>query len=81
MKKRALLLIPLLTILFAGCRSASAVVITEIPTQEATATLSLVVSKVPDRPDYCLECHTDKEQLTVLAKPVETVESESKGVG
>ncbi len=32
-------------------------------------------------PDYCVECHTDKEQLIASAKPEEVVESESSGAG
>jgi hypothetical protein len=31
--------------------------------------------------DYCLECHTDKEQLIDTAKPEVVLESESEGVG
>ena len=31
--------------------------------------------------DYCISCHTDKEQLISTAKPVEESESESTGAG
>jgi hypothetical protein len=31
--------------------------------------------------DYCVSCHTDKEQLVSTAKPVLEAEAESSGVG
>lgn len=40
------------------------------PTAEPTAVV-----------DYCLDCHTDQEQLTNTADPVVEMEGESKGVG
>lgn len=47
-----------------------------LPTAEPVAT----ATEAPPA-DYCLDCHTDKERLMVLAKPEETSESESSGVG
>lgn len=49
-----------------------------LPTEEPT----LVPTSVPTEVvDYCVDCHTDKEQLISTAKPVEEAESESSGVG
>ena len=45
--------------------------------QEETTVAALPTEQV----DYCLECHTDKETLTALAKPEEKAEAESEGVG
>lgn len=55
---------------------------TATPTQEPTATPTL--EPTPTEvvvADYCVECHTDKEQLIATAKEEEPAESESKGVG
>jgi len=40
-----------------------------------------VVALPTEQVDYCLECHTDKEALTALAKPEIKAEAESEGVG
>jgi hypothetical protein len=47
---------------------------TAFPTETALAVL-------PAMTDYCLECHTDQDKLTALAKPEVETEDESKGVG
>ncbi len=53
------------------------------PGDEPTATL---VAPTPfpvptEFVDYCLDCHSNQEQLVALAKPEVETESESKGVG
>jgi hypothetical protein len=47
---------------------------TPTDTPEPTPTEIVVV-------DYCIECHTDKDQLILTAKIEEEVEEESEGVG
>lgn len=46
------------------------------PTVKPTVTLEVIANV-----DYCVSCHTDKEQLISTAKPEETAEEESSGVG
>jgi len=64
---------------------APAVVATEptaTPTQEPTATPTLEPTPTEVAvADYCVDCHTDKEQLIATAKEEKPAESESKGVG
>lgn len=55
---------------------------TATPTQEPTATPTLEPTPTEEVvADYCVECHTDKEELIATAKEEEPAESESKGVG
>jgi hypothetical protein len=49
---------------------------TATETQEPTSTPTEVVVV-----DFCVECHTDKDQLILTAKVEPEVESESEGVG
>jgi hypothetical protein len=52
------------------------------PTALPTEVPTLVPTPVPTEVvDYCVDCHTDKEQLISTAKPVVEAESESSGVG
>jgi hypothetical protein len=50
---------------------------TEAPTEAPLETEVAVVEQV----DYCLECHTDKDQLIDTAAPEEEVVEESEGAG
>jgi hypothetical protein len=81
MKIGKVLLLALMLFL-AGCQAATPEPIptnTTIPptsTLEPTATVEVVANV-----DYCVDCHTDKEQLISTAKPEETAEEESSGVG
>ncbi len=74
------ILVAILALLLAGCQKAATEepvpTVTEAPpTAEPTEEAVVEV-------DYCLSCHTDKEQLVATAKPEEeAAESESKGVG
>ena len=68
----------LLLFLLVGCQTATpeepVSTKTAAPTTESTMEPAIEV-------DYCISCHTDKEQLINTAKPEEVVEEESKGVG
>ena len=66
----------------AGCQAA---IPEPVPTNTAVSpepepTVEPTVEVVVEE-DYCVSCHTDKEQLISVAKPVEEKESESSGVG
>ncbi len=56
---------------------------TVLPTEEPAPTLAAPTPApaATEFVDYCLDCHSDKEQLVALAKPEVETESESKGVG
>lgn len=81
MKKGNILLLACMLFL-AGCQAATPEAVptqTAMPptsTVEPTATVEMVVPV-----DYCVDCHTDKEQLISSAKPEEVAETESSGVG
>ncbi|MEW6030699.1 MAG: hypothetical protein ACOYZ8_03470 [Chloroflexota bacterium] len=49
------------------------------PTGETVAPSSETPEPVAE--NYCLSCHTDKEELIETAKPEEVVEAESSGTG
>jgi hypothetical protein len=74
--------IPCLFIL-AGCATSTPEPTPEPePTALPTEAPTLVPTPEPTEVvDYCVECHTDKEQLISTAKPVVEAESESSGVG
>ncbi len=61
----------------AGCVSAKA----EVPPTTETSADTESASTTQPEADECLACHTDKQRLIDTAKPEETAESESKGVG
>ena len=83
MRKLVLYLSMLCLLFLAGCATA-----TPEPTPEPepspipSETPTVVPTPVPtEAVDYCVGCHTDKEQLISTAKPVVEAESESSGVG
>jgi hypothetical protein len=83
MRKLIIILsIPCLLIL-AGCTASTpAPTLEPEPTALPTEVPTLVPTPVPTEVvDYCVDCHTDKEQLISTAKPVVEAESESSGVG
>lgn len=49
--------------------------------QPTPAEVFPVSQKIEAPENYCVSCHTDKEQLIAAAKPEEMVEAESSGAG
>lgn len=83
MRKLFFLAGTLCLIYLTGCNTAT-------PTPEPTAVPTKTAEPAPtpepvveptELVDYCVSCHTDKEQLISTAKPVLETESESSGVG
>lgn len=84
MRNRLIVLAMLAPLFLFGCQTAEKIEtgVTEIPT-EAEVAAQVITPATPLAPatDYCLECHTEQEKLTTLAKPEVKAEGESKGVG
>lgn len=80
--KKGRFLVFAFVLLLVGCQAATPepvptnTAIPPTPKVEPTATVEVVVNV-----DYCVDCHTDKEQLISTAKPEEVAEEESSGVG
>lgn len=80
MRKIITFVLASMLLFLAGCQTATPepvptnTVVPPTPTVEPTVEVVVEV-------DYCVSCHTDKEQLISVAKPVEEKESESSGVG
>ena len=91
MKKFLMILFVLLFLGLAACQPAAvetpaaeaqAADVEAAPEEETTPpTVDQVVALAESPVDYCLECHTDKEQLVALAKEEDSHEEESEGVG
>ena len=56
---------------------------TEEPVEEETPVNEAAAqeAEVAQEPNYCLDCHADKDQLIATAKAEEVVETESEGAG
>lgn len=81
MKKKSIWFgLGLLALLLAGCSQAPTVASTSVQPQEPTPTAAPTATAAA-AVNYCVECHTDKDQLIQTAKPEVKVESESEGVG
>ncbi len=85
-----LLLVLVVAVLLAGCGTAVAIPPPQVIAQtdlEPTASLSTPTTQpaatleLPPEPDYCLDCHIDKQQLIDTADPVAEVASENEGEG
>ena len=82
--RRLFFLMCMLCLLYlTGCTTSTPVpeptpVPTSIPTKISEPTLA---PEPTEMVDYCVSCHTDKEQLISTAKPVIEAEGESSGVG
>ena len=80
MRKLPIFFSLLCLIIVAGCNSATATPEpTLVPVKEPTSTPEPEPTEVVEVVDYCVDCHTDKEQLVAVANPI--LESESSGVG
>ena len=82
--RKLLFLMSMLCLLYlTGCNTATPA---PEPTTVATKTSEPAPTPEPtmeptEMVDYCVSCHTDKEQLISTAKPVVEAEAESSGVG
>ncbi len=83
MRKTLLGVLLLVFTLLVGCQTASPEPVQ--PSSEPAPTIEPSPTPEPTeviiQPDYCVECHTDKEKLIASARPEEVVESESSGAG
>ena len=83
--KLKLILTGLAGLALAGCANTDQVAPVAPTAQLATAIAEVTALPPTSAPtaavDYCLECHTDQEQLITTADPVVEMEGESKGVG
>ena len=77
MRKFLVIFILLVSFWLAGCKAATPAPVA-VPTDMPSA---IPASPTVEAVNYCVSCHTDKEQLISTAKPIEAAESESKGVG
>ena len=80
--RRLFVLLSLFYLFFlAGCNTATPVPTPE-PTQPPTEAPTTVPTIEPTKiVDYCVDCHTNKEELIANVKPEAMVESESSGAG
>lgn len=89
MKKVMVVIVALFFLLLSGCQSAATVApgeeaqaqVGETEETEIALPTATALAALPAPTDYCLECHTDQEKLTSLAKPEVAHDAESKGVG
>ena len=65
--------------LLTGCQGATPE--EPVPTDTVVAPTAEPMEEPVVEENFCLSCHTDKEQLIATAKPEEVVEEESSGVG
>ena len=68
-----------LALLLAACAKAPAP--TAAPTAPTAPPVAVVQPTATASVDYCLQCHTDKDQLIQTAKPEEEAIIESEGTG
>lgn len=68
-----------LLLLLTGCQEATPE--ESVPTETAVAPTARPTEEPVVEENYCISCHTDKEQLIATAKSEEVVEEESSGVG
>jgi hypothetical protein len=83
MRRYLAVALSLLALLLAACQKAAPedpATTDALPTAKALPTAEPTANALAEG-DYCLGCHSSKEQLISTAKPEEVVEEESKGVG
>lgn len=83
--RRLLFLVSILCLLYlTGCNASTPIPAepTAVPTKTPEPVMLPDPTEAPTEiVDYCVSCHTDKEQLVSTAKPVLEAEAESSGVG
>jgi hypothetical protein len=85
MRKIYTLVLAFMLLVLAGCQAATPEPVPTNTEPPPTSTVEPIVVEptveVVVEVDYCVECHTDKDQLIAVAGPEEDTESESSGVG
>ena len=80
MRKMLIFILASMLLFLAGCQAATPEPVPTSTPFPPTPTIEPTVEVVIEE-DYCVSCHTDKEQLISVAVPEEDTESESSGVG
>ena len=80
MRKIITLVLASMLLFLAGCQAATPEPVPTNTEPPPTSTVEPTVEVVVEV-DYCVDCHTDKEQLIAVANPIVESESESSGVG
>ena len=80
MRKTLMVVLASMLLFLAGCQAATPEPVPTNTPIPPTPTIEPTVEVVVEV-DYCVDCHTDKEQLIAVANPIVESESESSGVG
>ena len=84
MKRIITLVLASMLLFLAGCQATTPEPVpanTAVPPTPTTEPTVEPPVEVVVEEDYCVSCHTDKEQLIAVANPIVESESESSGVG
>ena len=78
--KKIRLIVLAFVLLLVGCQATTPEPVSTNTAVPSTPTVEPTVEVVVEV-DFCVSCHTDKEQLIDTARPEEVAEEESSGVG